>query len=253
MTQTASDLDNTFQRAWSLLIANLIIVLPGIVLGFVAVAAVFFVALFLLGSVAVTSVSGSTSVGVVTIGLTVVIGFAIFALLAILQTAFVTGMAGAAWERGTAAFADGSAAFSQAGSRILGAMLLLLLIGLGALLVSPITLGLSLLAYLVFFLYVMPAVILGGHTATGAISESCRIAARNFWPTCGVALLVTLITIVAGSLGSGIGHYQYFAGGLTAVLIEQAAFAYATLVVVGEYLKLRSAGATTAPQPAAAP
>jgi hypothetical protein len=119
-------------------------------------------------------------------------------------------------------------------------MVHLLGIGCAALILSPITIGLSVVFFVVMFLYVMPSVIIGGRGATDALSESWQMARRNFWPTVGVAAIVIVVSFLGALLGGEVGRIQLYAGGLCAMAVQQAAAAYVALAIVGEYLKLRT-------------
>jgi hypothetical protein len=238
MSQNANEIEGTFAQAWTLLLKNPIIVLPGILLGVAGGFAVFFVVGLVLSSVAVGLATGSDAAGWSAGVATACIAIAIVLALVILQTAFVTGMAGAAWRRGTTTIADGWSAFGRRGWHIVGAMLLLAWIGLVAVIFAPFTLLLSLLAFAVFFMYVGPAVVVGEHGATASIGESCRLAARNFLPSFAIVALLIVVTILAGGVEELFAKVTPLFALPVAMIVQQAAVAYATLVITGEYLKL---------------
>ncbi len=247
MTQNAADLEKTFQRAWALLIANPIVVVPGLVVAGVVILIVFLVAFLSLGAVAVASATGSAAAGWSGVAIAAAIAVVLGVVAAIVQTAYVTGMAGAAWTRGTTTLADGWEAFRRSSGEIFLAVVLLVLLGIVAGVLAVFTLTLSLWAYLILFLYVMPAVVLGGLPAGRAIGESCRIAMRNFWPTVGVAAIVILVSVLAGWIGSEFARVMPAGGSILSAILEQAAVAYGTLIIVGEYLKLHPAEPLAAP------
>jgi hypothetical protein len=249
MTQDARDIETTFQRAWALLAANPIIVVPGLIMTLVAIVVAFIAITFFVGAVLVTGATHSTSAGAVTIGTAALIAVVLVMLVAIVQTGWVTGMAGVAWERGTATLGDGWSALGHRAGEIFLVMLILLPLGIIALLLALPTLLLSLLAFYVFFIYAIPAVVIGGHSAGQALSESCRMAARNFWPTVGIAAIVICVSFIAAMLGGEIARLQLFAGGLISAIVQSAALAYTTLVIVGEYVKLNPAQPVAAPPP----
>jgi len=238
MTQTATDLESTFQGAWRLLLQNPIIVVPGLVLGAIATAVLVVIAVLLVGSVLVTGATGSATVGIASIGATLGIAVVLMMIVAIAQTAFVTGMAGAAWERGKTTLADGWTAFSNRAGQMLYAIVLLIAIGFVALVLAPFTFLLSLFAYMIFFIYVSASVIIGGRDAVDALGESWRLARSNFWPTTGIAALIVCVSFLAAFVGGELSRVEPFVGGLAAVALQQAAVAYAAMVVVGEYDKL---------------
>jgi hypothetical protein len=238
VNETAEGLQNTFARAWSLLTQNLIIVVPPIVLGAAGGVVAVVLVVFVLGGVLTAGVTGRAGVGIASIGASLVVAAASITALAIVQMAFVTGMAGAAWERGTTTLADGWNAFGRRSGQILLTMLVLFAIGCIALVLAPFTLLLSLLAYVIAFIYVPASVIVGGRSTGEALSESVRMTKRNFWPTAALAGLVILISLIVSALGGELGRVTPFVGGLTAAILQQAVVAYASLVVVGEYVKL---------------
>ncbi|HTU81229.1 MAG TPA: hypothetical protein VMF61_03815 [Candidatus Acidoferrales bacterium] len=251
MTQTAADLEGTFQRAWTLLVANPIVVVPGLIVAAATVMIAFFVFALGLGGVALAGATGSSSAGLAALGIAVVTGIVLIVLAAIVQTAFVTSMAGAAWETGKTTFADGWTALQRSIGEIFLAIVLLALVGIVAAVLAPFTITISLWLYLIFFIYAMPSVIIGGHPASRALSESWRIAARNFWPTVGVAAIVVCVSLIAAVVGAELARIQPFVGTVTSAIVQQAAVAYGTLVIVGEYLKLHAA--EPPPAPTAAP
>ncbi|HTX59352.1 MAG TPA: hypothetical protein VMH02_06690, partial [Verrucomicrobiae bacterium] len=165
-------------------------------------------------------------------------------LLLICEMAYVTGMAGAAWKHGTASLRDGWEAFERRGSEILVAIVLLFAIGLVAALLAPVTLLLSGAAYAALTIYTLAAVIIGERSALAGIAESFALAWENLWPTLAVVALVVAIAAAGGWLGGWLGGLAGRASpllaGLVAAVAQQIVVAYATLVVVGEYLKLRN-------------
>ena len=163
----------------------------------------------------------------------------------ICEMAYVTGMAGAAWKSGEAYLRDGYQAFEGRGNQIFIAIVLLSAGGFVAALLAPVTLLLSAAAYAVFSIYTMASVIIGNRTAFQAIAESCRLAWKNILPTVAVVALVVLVAVGGGWLGNTLGHLVPVVAGLLEALVQQIVVAYATLVIVGEYLKLRD------PDPAA--
>lgn len=250
-TENAQGLENTFQRAWALLIANPIIVVPGFITAAILLA-VLVLALFLGAAAVLVGASGSTTGGVVIGSIAALVVFALIAAVTIVQTGWVTGMAGSAWTTGKASLGEGWAVVGRRAGEIFLAMLILLGIGIVAVLLALPTLTLSLWAYIVFFIYTMPAVIIGGLPAGRAVGEACRIATRNFWPTVGVAAIVMVVSFIAGGLGSELSRSQVFMGSTFSMVLEQVALAYTTLVIVGEYLKMHPADpapATPVPTP----
>jgi hypothetical protein len=238
--QSSQELGNTFSRAWHLLSNNWIIIVPAIV---IAVICGIVVALF--GTFGLASAVGLGSVGMpgAGVGAVLITGMIVGAILliaSILTVAYTTGMADAAWRTGTATLADGAAAFREDAGSLVAAVVLLFVIGLIAVILAPFTLGLSLLAFWLFFIYTFASVVVGKRSGAEALGESARIATRNFLMTLLVIVLLGVAFFVAGWLGNVLGHLP-IVGRIVAYVIDQAVAAYATLVIVGEYIKLRPA------------
>ncbi len=242
--QSANDLESTFLRSWRLLSSNWAIVVPGLVIGVIAGLFDGFLALTGgLGGAALIGV-GATGAGYLSAILAGLLVGLVSMLAAILTIAYTTGMAGAAWDRGTATFADGAAAFKRDGAQTLLAVVLLFVIGVVAAILSMVTFGLAMLAYVIFFIYTMAAVIVGNAPAIEGIVESTRIAAKNFLTTLLLVVLIFIISFVGGLVG-GIFHGVPLLNHVVALVISQIVLSYATLVVVGEYLKLRGTAVQT--------
>ncbi len=253
--QSSEDLGNTFSRAWQLLSDNWIMIVPGIVIGVVAALVVYVLGLFGFATAVGFGAVGLGGAGVASAFLSVVVIGVILLLATILVIAYTTGMAGAAWRTGRATIDDGSAAFRTDGTQILVAVVLLFLIGIVAVALAVPTLGLAFLAYYIFFLYVLPAVIVGGRSGSDAIGESARLASKNFLTTLAVVILLAVAFFVATYVAHWFGGIPLL-GMIVRQLILQIVTVYATLVIVGEYLKLTSpvvtVGSGTTP-PAASP
>ncbi len=233
------DFENTFIRAWELLVANWIIVLPGIVLGVASGFCSLVLGTIVSGDLAMPG-SGS-DVSYVSHIVYAVAMVVIGVLASLVQMAFVTGMAGAAWQRGNASLADGWNALTHRIVQLFLATALLFLIGDCAAVLAPVTFLVTLLVYATFLIYTMASVIVGKREALAAIVESCRLALSNIVPTLGIVVLIAVIAFAGGSIGSLIARVTPFGGSLVAGVLQQAIVAYASLVVMGEYLKLQAA------------
>lgn len=237
MTQTARDLEGTFAQAWRLLTHNWVIVLPGIVLAVLSATLQFVLVFVILGTYVLTG-NGSVDAAVASHALVTIAVVVITIAFALAQMAFVTGMAGGAWQHGRTSLRDGGTAFARRLVPIVVAALLLFLIGFCAAVLSTVTFLVPLIVYAIFFIYTMASVIIGGRNAVDAIAESARIAMRNFWPTVAVVVLIAVISVAGAWVGDLLGRVSSFAGWLVAGLLQQVIVAYASLVVAGEYLKL---------------
>ena len=220
MTQSARDLENTFARAWTLLRSNPVILVPGVVAG----------ALQTVAGIALQALSDE----VVLLSLLVIVTLAI----ALAQMAYVTGMAGAAWRHERTGLRDGWNALARRWAAIAGAVLLLVAIGFCASVLGPATFGVSLMAYAVFFIYTLAAVVIGQRPPIAGIVQSAATALANFVPTVAVVALIVVIAGLGGWLGSLAGRISDAGGWLVTGLLQQVIVAYSSLVVAGEYLKL---------------
>lgn len=239
MTQSAREFEHTFANAWTLLLRNPLIVGACIVTGLLAAGAQFLVE----GAMAGVAISGNGSrdaLEAITTFAQIVL-FVVSLAISLVQMAYVTGMAGAAWRSGRASLADGWSALSHRLPALAAATVLLLLIGICAAVLAPITFLVTLLAYAVFFIYTIAAVVIGERPPIAAIVESASLALANIMPTLGVVLIVAVIAAAGGWLGHLVGGVNEEAGWLVAGLLQQIIVAYATLVIAGEYLNFASA------------
>jgi hypothetical protein len=228
----------TFARAWVLLRRNWIVVLPSIIVGILSGAAANVLAnqgILSWSFFGDMDVQGAAAFWLF-IGTIVAIALRIVA--AVVAIAFTTGMAAAAWMQGRVSFADGAAAFRRNGLQAFFALILLTVLGLVAAALLVPTFGLSVLAYLIFLLYTMPGVLVGNRSAMDALVESITLAWRSFAVTFSVVLLVIALAIAGGALGDLLSRLPLL-GQVLGWIVMEAVVAYATLVVVGEYLQLR--------------
>jgi hypothetical protein len=251
-TQAPQSVEGVFSRAWELLTRNWIIIVPGIVIG-----AILGVLRVLLTPVPViyTTSGGTTVYNTGALGATMLSAalLSLVGLIAFIATqAFTTGMAGAAWARGTTTLADGFAAFQEDAGRILITGLGLIVLAVVALVLAIPTLGIAFLAFYLFTLYAFPSAIVGKASGFNSITESFRITIARFVPTLILGIIIFVISLV-GTFIAGILHFIPFLGPIVGGIITQIVVAFATLVVVGEYLNLRAAGVVTPPAPPATP
>ncbi len=252
--QVSQDFGNTFGRAWQLLTGNWILIVPGVVIGILAAIVVWLLALYGVASAVGLTAVGMGGVGVLSAFLSALIVGVVLMLATILVIAYTTGMAGAAWRTGKATLEDGSTAFRTEGGQIFVAVVLLFLLGIAAVALSVPTLGLALLAFYLFFLYALPSVIVGNRTATEALAESARITTKNFLATLGIVIVLAIAFVLGGWIARFFGGIPLL-GMVIRQLIVQIVAAYATLVIVGEYIKLTSGVGTAgaAPPPPESP
>ncbi|MGZ3496666.1 MAG: hypothetical protein ACXWNK_00655 [Vulcanimicrobiaceae bacterium] len=252
--QGGGKIEGTFRRAWELLTHNWIIVVPALVVGVITGVILYILATY--ADISVSSLTDFSGSGVdfFTSFIGTVIAIVIRILGAIVSITYTTGMAGAAWKRGAATLADGTAALKRDAGQVFVAIVLLFLLGLTAAVFMQFTFYLTMLLYAIFVLYTMPAVIVGERPAVEGLIESFQIAWKNFRTTLVVVALILLIAGV-GAVIAGFAHGIPFAGQVVELVLTEVVVAYATLVIVGEYLQLRpSLGSRpSAPPPPAAP
>lgn len=217
--------ESLLARSWRLLNSNWQIVVPGLVIGLVAGAVI--------GLLAAAGYQADKSVPQSGGSIATFISSVIWVVASILSIAYTTGMAQAAWETGRASFEDGRRTFRENGLQIFLAFVLLALFGIVALLLTIPTFGVSLLAFVFFFLYTIPLVVVKDESAFDAISQSCRFATRNFAAT-------LLITVVMGALAAAsllpmiLLAVVPLLGPILSATLLQAVGAFFVLLLVGE-------------------
>ncbi len=127
------------------------------------------------------------------------------------------------------------------------AMLALILVGIGAAILAPFTLGLTVLAVFFLCVYTMAAAVIGDFGGFAAIGESYRLAIARWQATAIIVVVLFVVSICAGLIGA-LFHLIPFIGPLVSQIIEMIVLAYFTLVVVGEYLAARTPVAVGAGQ-----
>jgi hypothetical protein len=237
MQQTPS-VENIFARSWDLLSKNWSIIVPGVVVGIVVglVTGLFGVMRPVDEPIGVVS-SVANGAGVFVSSLIV----AIVAIAGYIVTqCYTAGMAGAAWARGTTTLDDGARALREDASNVFTAALGLLLCGIVAALLLIPTLGISIFAFYIFTMYTIAAAVVGNRRGFDALRESFAIARAKFGTTLIIGILLFLLSLAGGIIGH-LFAYAPLLGPIVSAVITQIIVAYATLVIVGEYLVLRPA------------
>lgn len=229
--------ENIFVRSWQLLQRNWVIIVPGLVAGLIA------------GLVhGVAASTGSADGGVLSIaaaGIARLIATVIGILASIATIAYTTGMAGAAWERGTTTLTDGYAAFVEDAGRVFGAIVVLFVI---AVVLAIVTLGVGAVIFGFFAIYTLPAVVLSNLGPIAALKQSFRIASQRWVTTLLILLMLFFVGLVAMVLSIPFAIIP-FLGPIIFALVTQAVAGFATLAIVGEYLAVvRSAGVGPVPE-----
>jgi hypothetical protein len=226
-----------FRGAWLLLKRNPVIVLPSIVVAVISAALENALAASGIASWDFFANLDAQGSGAFWLFFGTIVEFGIRILGALIAIAFTVGMAGAAWEHGRATLADGLAALRRDGFQALLALVVMFVIGLAAAALLVPTFGLSVLAYMVFLLYTMPAVMVGNRSAADAVVESIQLAAKNIGVTLTVVVLIVVLAIAGGVAGDAIGRLPLL-GTIIGWIVMEAVVAYAMLVIVGEYVRL---------------
>jgi hypothetical protein len=238
--------ENVFARSWELLSKNWIIIVPGVIVGIVVG---ILTGLFAVGAysesdpLSAMAHFGARFASGVIVGTIAIAGY-------IVTQCYTAGMAGAAWMRGTTTLEDGSGALRADAGSVLVAAIGLFVVGVVAALLALPTLGLSVLLFYIFFIYTIASAVVGNHRGLDALGESFRIAKARFFPTLIIAVLLMVIRLLGTFVAAALG-WAPFIGPVVAAVINQVVVAYATLVVVGEYLNLR--GIPEAPASAQTP
>jgi hypothetical protein len=231
MQSPPQNVESTFSRSWDLLMKNGVIIVPGLIIGFVVGVIDYFLAPhteYMPGYGVTWWSSASASVLLVLVTLA---GF-------ILAQCYTTGMAGAAWQRGTTTLADGTRAFERDAANVFVAIIGLMIALVVAIVLSFATLGIAGLLYFYFFIYTFPAAIIGERPGFAAMGDSFRIAARRVAPTLIVTVMIAVIVVIGRLIGMALGFIP-LVGPVIGAIVIQLVLAYVTLVVVGEYLALR--------------
>lgn len=235
--------ENVFSRSWELLTKNWVIIVPGIIVGIVVglISGLIAPAGYADGADPMGSLGrlGTSFISGIIVSIVAIAGY-------IVTQCYTAGMAGAAWARGTTTLDDGAAALREDASNVFVAAIGLFVVGIIAVILAFVTLGLSLFAYYVFFIYTIAAAVVGNRRGFDALAESFRIARARFVPTLIIALCLIVIRIVGGFVAALFGITPLI-GPIVGAVINQIVVAFATLVVVGEYLNLRGAPPPSTP------
>jgi hypothetical protein len=228
--------ENIFSRAWELLSRNWAIIVPGVVVGLVVGV--------ITGIFTLMQPAGEP-IGVVSAVANGIGSFAASLIVAVVAVAgyivtqcYTAGMAGAAWARGTTTLADGARALTEDGGNVLMAAVGLFVCGVVAAILAIPTLGISFLVFYLFTMYTIAAAVVGNRRGFDALRESFAIARAKFGTTLIIGILLFLLSLVGGIIGH-LFSYAPLLGPIVSAVITQIIVAYATLVIVGEYLILR--------------
>lgn len=226
--------ENLFARAWTLLRANPVLLVPGLVVGVVAGIVTGFFAVP--APADPNDYSGAIArAGAAAFSAAITLAVSILALL--VTQSYTVGMAGAAWARGTASLADGAASFKEDAGRLLGTIVLL---AVGGFVIGIFTFGIGWAVLLFFAIYAIPAVVLDNRDPIPALQLSFAIATKRFASTLIIVALLFVLALVVGLCMAPLAFLP-FLGPIVAAIIGQAIVVYSTLVIVGEYLATHNA------------
>lgn len=230
----AMSLPVIFQRSLQLLQRNVILLVPGLIAGFVNL---FVQEIFLSQSRSGTSFFGSLGL-MLTRGM---LCFVISYFVTMVALVAMTGMAGRAWENGKTGLDDGLRIFRESGSAI--ALTLSQLTGLmvAAIILAIPTCSISLCAAVYLLVYVPASAVIGRRAGLEAIRESVTTAKQNIKRTTCLVSSSFLLLLLCALVGLLIGGIPLI-GKLAGVVCFQVALAYLTLVVVGEYINVQRVG-----------
>lgn len=235
MQPPQTSVESVFSRAWQLLTANWIIIVPGLAIGFiVGVVEYLLVPHYAVGDAVILAYPASAAAGL--------LGSLVVLLGIVLAQCYMTGMAGAAWIKGKTDLSDGARAFQRDAGNTLVAIIGMFLIGILAFVLAIPTLGIALLLYVYFLIYTFPAAIVGERPGFAAIGDSIRIASRRVGPTLIVVIIVAVVVACGAAISAVLSGIPLL-GPIVGAMFSEAVLAYATLVVVGEYLALKDAAA----------
>ncbi len=234
---------SVFRHSWTLLRTNRIIILPGLIVGVVASLLIGFFMLTGIASYSVLTNTGMARSAFQSAYYGIALSSMVAILGAVLVMAYTGGMALAAWTSGKASLRDGTRTFLQEGTSLFSSLLWLIFLGAVAALLGLVTFGFSILAYIVLMLYVVPAVVVDDVGAREAVRRSFHVAGKNILATCGAAVLIGTLWLLAGVGGIVFGHVP-IVGSLIGEILCNTVIAYAMLFTVGEYLKLHAPAPT---------
>lgn len=232
----SESVENIFARSWSLLTKNPVIIIPGLVVGLIVgiIQAVITPHSHIVdasGNTDVVAAAASVGGAFAAAAISIVVGILAF----LITQSYTTGMAGAAWQNGSTTLADGSASFREDAGRLLAAVLLIAVIGIVA---GVVTIGLGWFVVLFFSIYVVPAVVLDNYGAVPALKLSATISMKRALSTIIIIVLLFAIGLVLAFIALPLAFIP-FLGPIVSAIVSQVVTAYATLVIVGEYLSAR--------------
>jgi hypothetical protein len=250
MVKTQIDAAGELQRAAELLFKNWALAIPTAVVS-LAISITFFV---VVASAVATVFAGGLAGGHLGAGLAalfaaaplLLIFIAASAVLFVLAQAVVVRAAEDVWEGRPLDLSVSLAAVTGRIVPLVGALVLSILVLLIPIALSAFLIGIPLVLIGAYFLmYVIPAVVLGGESASGALSASFAIAKENVGPSI-IAFVGILVAGIVGSVANSIFSHVPLLNFLVAFAVGGLTSAYTALVASRFYTLLRP-GAPPAP------
>lgn len=247
-TDPGREIGNTFSRSWQLLSSNWIIIVPAIIIGIIAglVSALFTPQVY---TDPVTGFPTIHSMVGLPWGAAIAIGSFVGLIGSILTLTVTTGMAAAAWSRGSATLADGMETLGR--PNVTSAMLVLAAVALVLSLLTMVTFGLAAIVEIVvffFLIYTLAAAVVGGFGGADALKESFDVAKTSWLTTLIVILLLAVVAFLVGLITLPL-HFIPFLGPIIAAALQGIVVAYFSLVLVGEYKALKGSSHATVSAP----
>ncbi len=248
---TAPQIDavNEFQNLFKMLFKgqNWMLALPiliGYVVAGIVMGIIFFLTIFPLMGAAVMSSSdhtGSTA-GAAGLGflsfILIGVGVLIACIIVMLTLAWGVEAAEPMWSGGAPDIGGGiGRAMSKLAPIAIGGLIVgLVLVLLGITFIGPIIWGF-------FCIFVLPLIVLGNQTGTGAIGASIKMVRENFGPT-ALLFLGLIVVGIAGGIVNGILSIIPILGSLAALAVSAVLGAFNVLAIVRWY-KLLTGSATS--------
>lgn len=240
------------QNAFQVLFKNWVLALPTGVAALIGAAFLFFVVFATLTSAfGAGMMSGTSPKAALALlgagGVTFLVGGVVIAIFYLLACASVMAAAEDVWRGQPADLARGlSKAFSRLGPLI---VLFLVSVVVGVICVVLIlALGLGILLAIVlsfFWMYALPAIVVGNQGAFEALGTSYRLVRANLAPSLTAFLGIVVVTFV-GELILRLFHALPALGVVIAFAVGGLTYAFSALVAVRFYDLLRMAAATPA-------
>lgn len=178
-----------------------------------------------------------------TLGLAMLVGV----VLGIIANAATCAAADDAWN---GRIVNLGASVSRALGMFLNLLIFIVIVGLACGIVAITFVGPLVVA--VLMMYGLPAIVVGGQTGIGAISESFQLVTKNFGPSAMAILGIIAMAIVVGIVNVILGHIP-FIGPLIGAVLGALVSAFAAVVTVRFYSLFRGSSGMAMSTPVPSP